>query len=312
MAISKRKSAKTAKLSKAKPAARKLASRPAAKAARRPAVKPVARKPAAKPAPKRAVKTGAKSAAKSAAKRPTARTTVKAAGKPPAKAGKTARKPAAKAGKAAGKAPAKAAKRTPAAKKAAAKAVRPPKGKAAAKPAAKAPAKALAKAAPRASARPAQAQELRPAPRPSAGLDHIDRKTLTQIIAKLEEMRDESQAIVNQNMQSDLKPREESSDVGDDLDQASNERDREFNLIMHQRHLRRLQQIQEAFERIEEGSYGLCEGTDEPINPKRLLIMPLARYSLEYQEQQEKMMGRGAGGEGFYESGEESFSSDDL
>ncbi|HEX9844055.1 MAG TPA: TraR/DksA C4-type zinc finger protein [bacterium] len=125
-------------------------------------------------------------------------------------------------------------------------------------------------------------------------------------------MRDESQAIVNQNMQSDLKPREESSDVGDDLDQASNERDREFNLIMHQRHLRRLQQIQEAFERIEEGSYGLCEGTDEPINPRRLLIMPLARYSLEYQEQQEKMMGRGAGGEGFYESGEESFSSDDL
>jgi len=304
MAISKRKSAKTAKQSKAKPAARKLASRPAAKAARRPAVKPVARKPAAKPAPKRAVKTGAKSAAKSAAKRPTARTTVKAAGKPPAKAGKTAKKPAAKAGKAAGKAPAKAAKRTPAAKKAAAKAVRPPKGKAAAK--------APAKAAPRASARPAQAQELRPAPRPSAGLDHIDRKTLTQIIAKLEEMRDESQAIVNQNMQSDLKPREESSDVGDDLDQASNERDREFNLIMHQRHLRRLQQIQEAFERIEEGSYGLCEGTDEPINPKRLLIMPLARYSLEYQEQQEKMMGRGAGGEGFYESGEESFSSDDL
>ncbi|NIP72925.1 MAG: RNA polymerase-binding protein DksA, partial [Gammaproteobacteria bacterium] len=59
----------------------------------------------------------------------------------------------------------------------------------------------------------------------------------------------------------DLRPREESSDVGDDLDQASNERDREFNLIMHQRHLRRLQQIDEAFERIEDGTYGLCEGT---------------------------------------------------
>ena len=141
-------------------------------------------------------------------------------------------------------------------------------------------------------------------------LEHMDDKTLNQIIAKLDEMRQESQDIINQNLLSDMKPREESSDVGDDLDQASNERDREFNLIMHQRHLRRLQQIDEAFERIDDGSYGLCEGTDEPINPKRLLIMPLARYSLEYQEQQEKMLGRSMGDEGFSE-GDDSFSSED-
>ncbi len=137
--------------------------------------------------------------------------------------------------------------------------------------------------APRAAKKPA-----RKVPR----LEHVDEKTLRQIIAKLEELRDESRHVVNAHVQADLQHREESGEVGDDMDQASSERDREFSLIIHQRHLRRLKQIDEAFERIYDESYGLCEGTDEPINPKRLLIMPLARYSLEYQQQQEKMLGR--------------------
>lgn len=183
----------------------------------------------------------------------------------------------------------------------------------AAKPAAKAPASAKAPAKKPVSATkntgakqdaakgPSKSPATQETPRASERFDvkalqgnlpHLEVKLLDQIIGKLEEMRSESSEIVNNHMRSDLQPREESSDVGDDLDQASNERDREFNLIMHQRHLRRLHQIEEAFERMEDGSYGLCEGTDEPINPRRLLIMPLARYSLEYQEQQEKMLGR--------------------
>ncbi len=123
-------------------------------------------------------------------------------------------------------------------------------------------------------------------------MPHIDDATLAKIVAKLEEMRAESQAVVSQQVATDLSTKEQVGDVGDDLDQAVTERDREFNLIMHQRHLRRLQQVQDALQRIGEGNYGFCEGTDEPINPRRLVIMPLARYSLEYQEQQEKMLGR--------------------
>ena len=125
-----------------------------------------------------------------------------------------------------------------------------------------------------------------------ATVDHIDDKTMKKIIEKLYEMREESLEVVNAQMKADLVRRGETVDVGDDMDQASNERDREFSLLINQRHLRRLHQIEEAFDRIHDGSYGLCEGTDEPINPKRLLIMPLARYSIEYQQQQEKMLGR--------------------
>ena len=123
-------------------------------------------------------------------------------------------------------------------------------------------------------------------------LPHLKDNVLRQIIAKLDDMRSESVRVVNLHMHEDLKQREESGDVGDDMDQASSERDREFSLIIHQRHLRRLKQVDEAFERIDEGTYGLCEGTEEPIDPKRLMIMPLARFSIEYQQQQEKMLGR--------------------
>lgn len=123
-------------------------------------------------------------------------------------------------------------------------------------------------------------------------LPHIEGKILTEIMDKLQEMKEESVRMVNQHVKEDLKQREGGKDVGDDLDQASNEREREFSFILHQRHLRRLKQIEEAFERAEDGTYGLCEGTDEPINPRRLLIMPLARYSLEYQAHQEKILGR--------------------
>ena len=123
-------------------------------------------------------------------------------------------------------------------------------------------------------------------------LEHIDDATLDKIIGKLDGMRDESLSIVNNQMQTDLKPRSQEIDVGDESDHASEDRDREFSLLMHERHLRRLQQVGDAFERIEEGTYGLCEGTEEPINPKRLMIMPLARYSIEFQQEQEKTMGR--------------------
>ncbi|MFI5400275.1 MAG: TraR/DksA family transcriptional regulator [SAR324 cluster bacterium] len=121
---------------------------------------------------------------------------------------------------------------------------------------------------------------------------HIDDATLAKIVARLDEMRIESQDVVHQHVTSDLEQHKEVTDVGDDLDQAVTERDREFDLIMHQRHLRRLNQVTDAFHRLQDGVYGFCEGTEEPINPKRLIIMPLARYSLEYQEQQEKMLGR--------------------
>lgn len=274
MAIAKsNKSKSTGKAApRSKPAAKSLGkSKAAAKAA------------TAKTTVKSTVKTATKTAAKATAK--TTAKSVKAKTAPKAKP-KTATKTAAKAsGRNAGKTKAGTAP------------------KAAALKTAKSPAKGATQKAGRSPSK--RARKSKP-----VMLAHIDDRTLKKIVVKLEEMREESQTIVNAQMQSDLQPREESSDVGDDLDQASNERAREFDLIMHQRHLHRLQQIEGAFLRMDDGTFGLCEGTDEPIHTKRLLIMPLARFSLEYQEQQEKTLGRGMTGGEFSET-DESFSAED-
>ncbi len=126
---------------------------------------------------------------------------------------------------------------------------------------------------------------------PVYNLQHLDADVLREIIAKLEKMRADSEQVINNHLHSEF-PENVGKEVGDALDHASEERDREMNLIMHQRHLRRLQHIEEAFDRMAQGTYGLCEGTDEVINPRRLLLMPLTLYSLEFQQQQERLMGR--------------------
>jgi RNA polymerase-binding protein DksA len=260
-----------------------------AKGKRKPAMKTKA-KAAKKPAKGKAARPAAKPMAKAKAKAK-AKVTKTVAAKKPAKAAAKAVK-SAKAGKAA-KPASKAARPAPAAK--------PAKGTAKAKaPPPRAPLRPTGRMAPArdyASDREERDTSVSAAfppvgTRVKSKMPHIDDATLAKIIAKLDEMRAESQAVVNEQVATDLSAKEQVGDVGDDLDQAVTERDREFNLIMHQRHLRRLQQIQDARQRIEDGVYGFCEGTDEPINPRRLVIMPLARYSLEYQEQQEKMLGR--------------------
>ncbi|MCZ6884971.1 MAG: TraR/DksA C4-type zinc finger protein, partial [Alphaproteobacteria bacterium] len=50
-----------------------------------------------------------------------------------------------------------------------------------------------------------------------------------------------------------------------------------------------ISKIDEALKRIEEGNYGYCEETDEPINLARLEARPIATLSVEAQEQHERL-----------------------
>ncbi len=49
-----------------------------------------------------------------------------------------------------------------------------------------------------------------------------------------------------------------------------------------------LYEIEEALKRIQEGTYGICEGTGDPIPKARLEVFPAARYCVQYQEKIEK------------------------
>jgi len=85
------------------------------------------------------------------------------------------------------------------------------------------------------------------------------------------------------NLQND-----ENSTKPDLTDRASDEIDRTFELRTRDRERKLINKIEAALKRIEDGSYGYCEETGEPISLKRLQARPVATLSLEAQENHEK------------------------
>ena len=83
--------------------------------------------------------------------------------------------------------------------------------------------------------------------------------------------------------------REGNKDEGmDTYDLASEERDREINFILSDRERVKLQQIDDALERIDEGNYGVCESCGLEIGEERLTAMPFSRLCRDCQQDQER------------------------
>ena len=75
----------------------------------------------------------------------------------------------------------------------------------------------------------------------------------------------------------------------DIADRASVETDRSLELRTRDRERTLIAKIDKALERIEDGSYGYCEDTGEPIGIRRLDARPIATLSLEAQERHERL-----------------------
>lgn len=92
-----------------------------------------------------------------------------------------------------------------------------------------------------------------------------------------------------QEIRQDLKRgRESSKDEGmDTYDLASEERDREINFILSDRERGKLQAIEDALERIAEGTYGICESCESEIADARLVAMPFTRLCVQCQADRE-------------------------
>jgi DnaK suppressor protein len=82
---------------------------------------------------------------------------------------------------------------------------------------------------------------------------------------------------------------QESLSEPDIADRASLETDRSLELRTRDRERKLISKIDEALRRIEEGTYGYCEETAEPISLKRLEARPIATLSLEAQERHERL-----------------------
>ena len=76
--------------------------------------------------------------------------------------------------------------------------------------------------------------------------------------------------------------------IPDIADRASEETDRALELRTRDRQRKLVSKIDSAIRRIDEGEYGYCEETGEPISLKRLDARPIATLSLEAQERHER------------------------
>lgn len=80
----------------------------------------------------------------------------------------------------------------------------------------------------------------------------------------------------------------QSDKLPDMADRASSETDRSIELRARDRQRKLIAKIDAALRRIEDGSYGYCEETGEPISLKRLDARPIATLSIEAQERHER------------------------
>jgi len=81
---------------------------------------------------------------------------------------------------------------------------------------------------------------------------------------------------------------DQSDKLPDMADRASSETDRSIELRARDRQRKLIAKIDSALRRIDDGSYGYCEETGEPISLKRLDARPIATLSIEAQERHER------------------------
>jgi DnaK suppressor protein len=111
-----------------------------------------------------------------------------------------------------------------------------------------------------------------------------------KFLAKMREQLGEMKTKLLSEIDSELRAeREGNKDEGmDTYDLASEERDREINFILSDRERVKIKQIDDALDRLDEGTYGVCESCGLEIAEERLQAMPFTRLCRDCQQEQEK------------------------
>jgi DnaK suppressor protein len=129
-------------------------------------------------------------------------------------------------------------------------------------------------------------QLLSPDYRPSNDEPYMNAMMLTYFKTKLMKWRAE---LLQGSMDTIHLMQTETREEPDIADRASTETDRGIELRTRDRERKLISKIDEALQRIEDGSYGYCEETDEPIGVARLDARPIATLSIEAQEMHERL-----------------------
>ncbi|MBK8008023.1 MAG: RNA polymerase-binding protein DksA [Rhizobiales bacterium] len=121
--------------------------------------------------------------------------------------------------------------------------------------------------------------------RPTDGEPFMNERQKEYFRLKLLRWRDDILREAKQTLQH---LQEENVNHPDLADRASSETDRAIELRARDRQRKLIAKIDAALERIEEGSYGFCVETGDPISLKRLEARPIATLSIEAQERHER------------------------
>lgn len=107
-----------------------------------------------------------------------------------------------------------------------------------------------------------------------------------ELVAALHEKRDELlSALKNRRSGSAQETR---AGTGDEADQATEDAEVALETRLMDRDAKLLREVERALDKVKNGTYGLCEGTDEPIGYARLKLRPWTRYSVTYKEELER------------------------
>ncbi len=116
----------------------------------------------------------------------------------------------------------------------------------------------------------------------------IDKKTIARLKKILLKEREEIVGEVRQIFESSKEMGQDGiQDIGDE---AANIYNKQILLSLTEGERMRLQEMDEALDRIEAGTYGICEECGEPIGLKRLEVRPVAKYCVPCLSKMEKGM----------------------
>jgi DnaK suppressor protein len=130
--------------------------------------------------------------------------------------------------------------------------------------------------------------ELPPEYQPSEAEEFMNPKQVGYFRRRLQRTRADLRRELEVNAVSD---NDALSQVGDQTDQASAGSEREFEIQNRERIEGLLRETERALAKLEDGSYGYCEDTGEPIGLKRLIAQPTTSLSLSAQEARERRGG---------------------
>ena len=117
----------------------------------------------------------------------------------------------------------------------------------------------------------------------------MDEKVLEQIKKKLLEKKNEILSSLKKEIEDEISEVESDSVIGDIVDEANNVYELQILSRLSQKEQDKLQEINEALQRIEEGTYGKCVICGQPIEEKRLLAIPEAKKCIKCKALEERM-----------------------